>query len=1037
MPAHTRQDKVAHKSDEERNEAAALFAALKEAHEVLSHEPTRREYDQMMGVDELMSDTDFDLADIEAALQRVRQGLGRRRPPPTYYEVDVTLEEMYTGCVKEVVHARAVGREARRKETTLRIAVPRGAVGGTEFVFRHLGEVPPGGDVAGDVIVVLREVDHPSLVRHGDDLVHAHGREATAEELLLLLAVPALFGKRLSVVADTLAARLLGEGQQGACVITLPGLGMPRASGERRQRYVTSSRKAESAAASEAAEQVDDSMVEWHVEELSSIVTDRQHDEIAEIAEEIAESLAAAREMDAHADEDEDTGEEEMEVEVEEEKDDEEEEEHHNGGGLDPDAGQPSAKSGVADVPVAPYGWYGAVDTTRGCASSGGGGGGGKSIGDEMYGDLIVTFSARECVRASSGVASILVAAISNALPPLMAVGPRPRPALASSSREARARDERLRAKLVAALCKHILPHAARRVSRVSQGPAVWLTLGGAGPQALCDGYDPQALTKPSCPLLTRETETAALCVRLMQSLAPRLAIRQLWLPTPTSGPDSTAGASGPLPKRRASGLALLDDEVELLRSAPLVLVSYCLDGSVTDVHPPTPSGAASKMASESEARESMRLSSPLQGAYVVTWQPGVFVRALPSVRSKVVGMRRARSVVTALRRSGDWVEIAPVQGASTSRAADAGGDLATGGDSFGRGAGGWVLTSDDASGFGRLLTPMASSDGAGSGSDTIGGRSREALQAVERALRSWRRHPLIDLLREEHTMRGLPIISTEDGCALLGRGIGCAKLVPWQLRAMRGEAAMLVATTPPPPPPEGYELPDLSKAYVPPKAYEAGSNIFDLSKVLNYGTYVRPRQPPRPPPPELVHVQDVCLRTSRRRRMASDGGEKRGGGGNRQEGGIDTGLQVIGLGEDEVLVVSGGGRFESAPERSALLERRVVALLRRVRWAMEQAFEETSWFESRLHALRVQYSHMNQHVDKRLPRLCLYTEKELKKWFSSGGYEQPSLNKTDEREKARRLRDEGVARLQVYMQRFHHQLMLSVAQRCTGWSPA
>ena len=49
-------DKVAYKSEEEKAEAAALFAALKEAHEVLSHEATRREYDQMMGVDDLLAD---------------------------------------------------------------------------------------------------------------------------------------------------------------------------------------------------------------------------------------------------------------------------------------------------------------------------------------------------------------------------------------------------------------------------------------------------------------------------------------------------------------------------------------------------------------------------------------------------------------------------------------------------------------------------------------------------------------------------------------------------------------------------------------------------------------------------------------------------------------------------------------------------------------------------------------------------------------------------------------------------------------------
>ena len=46
-----------------------------------------------------------------------------------------------------------------------------------------------------------------------------------------------------------------------------------------------------------------------------------------------------------------------------------------------------------------------------------------------------------------------------------------------------------------------------------------------------------------------------------------------------------------------------------------------------------------------------------------------------------------------------------------------------------------------------------------------------------------------------------------------------------------------------------------------------------------------------------------------------------------------------------------------------------------------------------------------------------------------------PSLNKTDERQKSRRMRDEGVARLQVHMQRLHYQLMLGVAQRVTGWT--
>lgn len=141
----------------------------------------------MMGVDDLLGETDFDLSDLEAALARVKPGA--RRPAPTYYEVDVTLEELFLGCVKNVPHERT-DAQGRRKQVELKISVPRGAVGGTEFVFRHMGSTPGGSSTAGDVILVLREADHPSLVRHGDDLVHVSCKEAQAADLLLTLEVP-------------------------------------------------------------------------------------------------------------------------------------------------------------------------------------------------------------------------------------------------------------------------------------------------------------------------------------------------------------------------------------------------------------------------------------------------------------------------------------------------------------------------------------------------------------------------------------------------------------------------------------------------------------------------------------------------------------------------------------------------------------------------------------------------------------------------------------------------------------------------------
>lgn len=68
---------------------------------------------------------------------------------------------------------------------------------------------------------------------------------------------------------------------------------------------------------------------------------------------------------------------------------------------------------------------------------------------------------------------------------------------------------------------------------------------------------------------------------------------------------------------------------------------------------------------------------------------------------------------------------------------------------------------------------------------------------------------------------------------------------------------------------------------------------------------------------------------------------------------------------------------------------------------------------------------------------LSVFTDKELKRWFESSGYSSPDLNKTDERQKARKQRAEETFKLQFHLRQMLHALDLSVAQRCRGWSSA
>ena len=128
--------------------------------------------------------------------------------------------------------------------------------------------------------------------------------------------------------------------------------------------------------------------------------------------------------------------------------------------------------------------------------------------------------------------------------------------------------------------------------------------------------------------------------------------------------------------------------------------------------------------------------------------------------------------------------------------------------------------------------------------------------------------------------------------------------------------------------------------------------------------------------------------------------------------------------------------RFEVPPERCALLERRCVQLLDRVRGMMDERYRAHVAFERRLEEGCQRRADMRQHVGKRRNALSLYTATELQRWFESSGYTMPDLRKTEEREAARTTHDETCAKLQSHLQRLTHEFQLGVAQRCRGWTP-
>ena len=399
---------------------------------------------------------------------------------------------------------------------------------------------------------------------------------------------------------------------------------------------------------------------------------------------------------------------------------------------------------------------------------------------------------------------------LSRELPTVLMIGPRPRPAPPRSSREGRARGAALTERLVACLVHHVLPHAARRTRQLGKatGPAVVLRLGGTAPPV---SSQPSSSSDAPIASSAAEVETVGLCTRLLQSLAPKLRITSIWLPSPPS-------LAVPIP-------ALLDDEAAALASAPIVLIEYREDApqdggkSVQDDERAALVGAygwSHLNYSEANAYEKHEHS------YTVAWSPGVVVREAPSREAPVVGMRRAGSVVTTTRKRGAWVEINELDAGKSSGGWD--GNSTTPSKAtlpLRERNGGWMLADGDAHGFGRILDPKESDH------KWYCGRDKKALTQLESSLQAWKRHPVLRLLKVEHTLHGLPLIATEDAPSLLGAGRGGARLFPWRVRSLRGQANAFAATLPPPPPPTDYSPVKQADSYAPPKAYEAGANMF------------------------------------------------------------------------------------------------------------------------------------------------------------------------------------------------------------------
>ncbi|MCQ2130897.1 MAG: molecular chaperone DnaJ [Bacteroidales bacterium] len=109
-----------------------------------------------------------------------------------------------------------------RKRETVKVKIPAGVEAGMQLTVRGEGHAAPHNGVNGDLLVVIKEVDHPQLKRDGDNLFYSQIISVMDAMLGCEITVPCIDGS-YKVKVDA--------GTQSGTVLKLRGKGLPSVNG--------------------------------------------------------------------------------------------------------------------------------------------------------------------------------------------------------------------------------------------------------------------------------------------------------------------------------------------------------------------------------------------------------------------------------------------------------------------------------------------------------------------------------------------------------------------------------------------------------------------------------------------------------------------------------------------------------------------------------------------------------------------------------------------------------------------------------------
>ncbi|XP_059902384.1 dnaJ homolog subfamily B member 1b [Gadus macrocephalus] len=146
--------------------------------------------------------------------------LTKRQDPPVVHDLQVTLEEVFSGCVKKmkISHQRLNPdrRSWRTQDKILEVEIKKGWKEGTKITFPKEGDETPT-NIPADVVFVLKDKPHPVFRRDGADIIYPAKVSLRDALCGCTVRAPTLDGRTVTlttsdIVRPGMKRRITGEG---------------------------------------------------------------------------------------------------------------------------------------------------------------------------------------------------------------------------------------------------------------------------------------------------------------------------------------------------------------------------------------------------------------------------------------------------------------------------------------------------------------------------------------------------------------------------------------------------------------------------------------------------------------------------------------------------------------------------------------------------------------------------------------------------------------------------------------------------------